>query len=961
MQIIRHKGTHRFLFFGFVFLSTLYNVLAQTTITIADMPQLGENYVVRTASVPASLNLKGDDFFDESTDYNQFKTLRSDTLRVTDASKTRYFKFFPASQTTIISSAPIFTYNSVVGASVYENGFISDYLNIQTPAMVLYKRPVKRMQLPLLYGSASTDTAQGKIITPYQLLPGIDSVRAQITIIYKSRVDSVGTVKTPFGTYESLRVKQTQTIEVRAMKFSPRFGWTPSPEFSRKEIKRQYIWYAPKMGVPVLVATADRYGIITQVSYQYNEKLKYDFWKRNVACKGGNDGYIEIVVKGGVPDYSVAWVHGVTGGELKGLKAGLYRYSITDNKKTKIMGEVYIAEPDKELLVTENTQNITCAGSFNGSSELIVSGGTKPYIIKWGYGPGGALIENLRASVYNYTVTDAHQCFVEDSVQITQPDYELSLELESEFIACHGDSTGSLAAYARGGTKPYSYLWSNGDTSQINRKLKTGEYQITVTDAMGCTVTKRKTVKQPSEPLLAKMQPTHINCYNANNGQITVQVSGGRPSYNYLWSNGSTERRLRNVSPGNYGLVLTDKYGCKLSLKSKLTQPQSPLALRTNRNNVTCKGAHDGRIESFVTGGTQPYTTLWSNNRNSLLVEGLAPNEYEVTITDQNGCELDSAFVITEPENTFEVNYESGNVHCFGDSTGFIHASLFGGKKPYTATWTDGSTELKRNQLLAGKYSLQVNDRNNCKLSKTIELFQPSNSLVLHANESQSQCYGDYEGAIQLVASGGTVDYEFTIRNNVVDNNLDGLKDGNYPVQVTDANGCTKHDTIIIKSPPALMAHSNVTSAEPNKANGMAELCVFGGTKPYNYNWSNGKTEQGIYLQKNNDFQVVITDAHTCVLELELKIEQCAFGIYEFIPGVSAIQLYGKREAGQFCKKAIPDFVVIYNFMGRRVAVQRLNDRAWEIGQVVLPAGYYMYQVYSQGNLLTYKSAFYVK
>ncbi|NDB35298.1 MAG: T9SS C-terminal target domain-containing protein, partial [Flavobacteriia bacterium] len=174
-----------------------------------------------------------------------------------------------------------------------------------------------------------------------------------------------------------------------------------------------------------------------------------------------------------------------------------------------------------------------------------------------------------------------------------------------------------------------------GATTQTVNNLPAGTYTVTVTDANGCTST--STIVITEAPVLS-LNTTQVNvlCTGGNTGSIDLTISGGSPSYTSLWSNGSTNQDLSNLSAGTYTVTVTDASNCVSSAMVTISQPLA-LTLSTTSTNAT-SGMMNGTAGTVASGGVPPYAYLWSQGGTSASLSGLGAGVYSVTVTDANGC-----------------------------------------------------------------------------------------------------------------------------------------------------------------------------------------------------------------------------------------------------------------------------------------------------------------------------------
>src|SRR5690606_37821432 len=188
---------------------------------------------------------------------------------------------------------------------------------------------------------------------------------------------------------------------------------------------------------------------------------------------------------------------------------------------------------------------------------------------------------------YTVTVTDAVNRTATATVTITEPDALLSNIITTD-ISCNGATNGSITLAPTGGVAPYTYLWSNADTSSSLTGLTGGAYSVTITDANGCTVTENATITDPAILTLSSTSQVDVTSYGGNDGSATVSVTGGTAPYNYLWSNGATTATATGLIAGNYVVTITDANGCTISESFTIIQPIPLMVQSVSQTNIKC-------------------------------------------------------------------------------------------------------------------------------------------------------------------------------------------------------------------------------------------------------------------------------------------------------------------------------------------------------------------------------------
>ncbi len=373
----------------------------------------------------------------------------------------------------------------------------------------------------------------------------------------------------------------------------------------------------------------------------------------NVACYGSSSGAINVSATGGTGTLHYDWGGGILTEDRTGLAAGTYTVTVTDDNSCNNSATYTITQPGVALSLSSSQTNITCNGYGDGSINLTATGGTGPYAYSW-TGPGGFTssaedISKLSAGTYNVIVNDHNGCSQSTTVTITEP-LLLSASATPTDALCNGGATGQISLSVTGGTSGYTYLWSNGSSDQNPNGLAKGIYSVTVTDSKGCTTTANATVSEPSS-LSITNTIADVKCYGGSSGSVTINISGGVGPYSYDWSDlaGTTDPKDRSsLAAGDYSLVVTDNHGCVKSATVTVGSA-SPLSVVVNTTDRTCLIAN-GSAFAQVSGGTGPYTYLWSSGgATTNSITGLDVGSYTVTVTDANLCVASDTKTIGSP------------------------------------------------------------------------------------------------------------------------------------------------------------------------------------------------------------------------------------------------------------------------------------------------------------------------
>ena len=581
----------------------------------------------------------------------------------------------------------------------------------------------------------------------------------------------------------------------------------------------------------------------------------------------GNDGAINVIVFGGVPAYSYQWSNGATTDSIYNLSPGYYYLTVTDGGGCVVDTFFYLLPPPQ---LSISSTNVSCYGMSDGSASVSVSGGASPYYFNWSNGQNVSTINNLQSGDYYVTVVDQNGCTKTSFVTITQPE-PLQIEITQNIVSCYGGSDGTAYANVNGGTPPYQYFWSNGQTSPLANNLSEGTYTITVTDNNNCTSTSQVEIISNS-PIMISFSKIDVSCYGYADGKIIANVNGGVPPYQYFWSNGENYNEISNLSEGVYVLTVYDSNNCSETSYEVINQPQQLVSF-ISKTDVSCFNSSNGSAEIIVTGGTQPYQYNWSNNQNTQYIQNLSYGIYYVTIIDNNGCSLVDSVLIEQPPELI-VNVVSTDVTCYGGIDGTAHAIASGGTPPYQYNWSNGQISQSIYNLLPGVYYVTVIDNNGCISTSSVVINQ-AQQLNIQITKTDVSCYGFNDGAVYASVSGGVPPYSYSWSNGFNTNSIENLSSGTYVLTVTDNNNCSIVDSIIINQPAKMTASvfklDNLCFGD---STGAINVIVEGGTPEYTYFWNTGSTTSNVSNLVAGIYNVTIKDANNCSLTLSVQINQ---------------------------------------------------------------------------------------
>ncbi|NNC94675.1 MAG: T9SS type B sorting domain-containing protein, partial [Chitinophagales bacterium] len=577
----------------------------------------------------------------------------------------------------------------------------------------------------------------------------------------------------------------------------------------------------------------------------------------DLSCNGINTGSIDLSVAGGSGSYIYNWSNGFTSEDIGALYAGVYFVQVQDmNTGCISIDSVMVNEPELIMLEFDVT-HVTCFGAGDASIDLTVTGGTMPYNFFWSGGFTTEDLNGIGGGTYTVLVQDLNSCVASSDVVINEPT-PIALDTNVTHISCFGNVNGSIDLIVNGGTNPYTYLWSNGSTTEDISSLAAGSYDVTVTDFNGCQDSMQAIVINEPTAIALDTNVTSVSCFGTVTGSIILLVSGGTPAYSYIWSDGDTLKDQNPTAAGTYHVTVTDANGCVDSLTNIVVDQPQPLVIDSIRStDVVCNGGNDGSAVAFASGGSSPYIYSWSSGHLNDTANNLTAGTYYVTVLDVNGCNTNDSVYINEPVTI--LTYTISNVTCFGINNGSIITNYTGGAMPYDYQWNTGDTTQNLNNLGPGNYSLTVTDAMGCQDTANMTITQPS-ALLITNTSTNSSCPGIDNAMIDITVTGGVLPYSYIWSNGDNTEDLDSLGVGMYTIQVADSNSCTLQRMISIGSDSTLYLSHAITLATCGENDGSIDIDVIGGSGNYSYLWNTGQTTEDIDSIAYGSYFVTVTD-----------------------------------------------------------------------------------------------------
>ncbi len=605
----------------------------------------------------------------------------------------------------------------------------------------------------------------------------------------------------------------------------------------------------------------------------------------NATCSTGGS-ITGLSASGGVPTLTYSWNAVVTpSGTLTNASTGSYTLTVTDGAGCvansgpySIIGVSGPAINTSAVVLT----NPNCLGS-NGSVTGITATGVATLTYSWSNGGGTNLnATNLAAGAYTLTVTDGNSCVSNagpfNLTLIPSPSVNAAL-LNVTPTSC-GNNNGAISGLTATGTG-LVFSWNSGAFSSLNPSgLPSGNYNLLVTDNIGCTTNFGPVTINPSSVPSVNataqiLTPAH--CSQLNGGIAGLTTSGGTSPYTYSWNAGAlTNLNPSAIAAGSYSLVVSDFTGCSVNygpvVIANIAGPVINSAGVTIVNQ-TCAG-NDGAINGITASGSGTLTYSWN------LVPAAGPTlaslnagSYGLLVADAFGCQAVAGPFVVGSTGGPSINTAALTITqptCANNDGSIAGITAVGSSLTYS--WTNtAQTVLNPNTLSAGIYNLTVTDNLGCQVSAGPFLLVAgsgptiNSSGIVITNETCSASNGTVTG-LAAAGSGLTYSWSGTAQTTL---NISGLAAGNYTITATDLNGCDVSFgpiNITNSAPPIISGVPILVDEHCNQNNGsISGLSISGGQNPISMNWNSGAS---VFLNPinltSNTYNLIVTDGIGC-------------------------------------------------------------------------------------------------
>ncbi|MBN2634822.1 MAG: T9SS type A sorting domain-containing protein [Prolixibacteraceae bacterium] len=638
-----------------------------------------------------------------------------------------------------------------------------------------------------------------------------------------------------------------------------------------------------------------------------------------------------------------------------------YYVVVMDDCGQKVVSNEFIVYGLDPVTIDEDAIDVTdivCFGDETGVIEIpAAEGGTGDFVYTLQVSNEGwddvedyvdvteTVFTGLGAGNYRVIVTDNGGCEGVTTETIVVDGPESGVEIDYywvEDITCNGASDGKITVEVSGGVGKYQFKvgttnWRNFDANSPNVKTivitEPGDYTVWVRDSLECTTDGIDfTIDEPEAIGLEVVPTASTNCEDSN-GKLSITVTGGRPEVTYtIMVNDSTYAWVvktdttyvsEGLAGGEYKVTAIEDYenGCEVSVTETVDPPVDITYSAVIMDSVHCRGGNDGIIVvSGFAGGLAPYVTTLSGPvagtktivSNVVTFSHLIAGEYEVTVTDANGCPVVKSLEITEPDTIILAATWDTDISCTADGQFSIQASGGSGQFVYFAdiaipdeghvllpdpmTSDEWQTDSIFTVSVAGTYVVWAYDTiNGCmvggeKLNGVpvnewrVKIEEPEVIVAFVASVTEDVlCFGDLTGEITI--SNITIDgvpvnssaVNITINGNPAVTPIQGLAAGEYEIKVQDkVSGCSHTEEVTIDGPVAplevVLDKGEGEFTCPDAVQGYIEAIATGGAYdmnksgklvPYEYQlWQDGE----IKTDYQEDYSFLVEIGHTYVV-----------------------------------------------------------------------------------------------
>jgi gliding motility-associated-like protein len=718
-------------------------------------------------------------------------------------------------------------------------------------------------------------------------------------------------------------------------------------------------------------------GEPTQVEIT-NVTTTTDYNGNDVSCFNATDATINIEANGGVASYSYSIDGGLTFPHASNAInfLGADTYNIVAQDANGCLSAIFnhnILEPSAlgfDPII--NTVPISCNGLIDGQISIQANGGTPNYSYSIDNGSNfqnSGIFVGLAAGNYPVVVQDENNCTESINYNLTEPDpVSFNASVTSDYngfnVSCFELDDAEIFIAAQGGSGNYLYeINSSGIFSPIplNSQVdnfSAGSYSLVVSDQNSCySLPQNISITEPSLLQIVDITETSsISCFGGSDGELTISAQGGAGNYSYFVSSlySSTNQNpfsVNNLSANAFDITVIDENGCISAPVNQLLSQPTALQPNLSTTNLGCSGEDIGGASITISGGTPSYSIVWSNNETSNSITNLLAGLYSVSISDNNDCELDIDFEITEPELQITIT----DIICYGQNQGQISVTLENANPAsvYQFLWNDpnAQTTIDAVNLGAGVYTLTATDQFGCELSLTEIVAQPDSMNVFV--DHTPICVDSPISKATVYASGGLSPYQYLWSTGDVSEQIEITTASSYSVLVTDDKNCQQQ--VDFNVDPLSLIDIDLVTVNPScrdNVDGQISANVSGGYAPYQFLWSNNTEEQDLLGVGEGAYSLSVIDDKGCVTTSTATIvgegQSCLYVYSAFSPNGDQNNDYWHIDNIELYPDAL---VEVFNRWGDRVFSTKRYLNSWvgawkgTFNDNILPSATYYYVI----------------
>ncbi len=584
-------------------------------------------------------------------------------------------------------------------------------------------------------------------------------------------------------------------------------------------------------------------------------------------------GAANATVSGGTTPYTFQWTNGAKTEDISNVLPGTYTITVTSFDGCTAKATVVIPNNNIALNITGAISENTSCTVANGALNISVAPAGS-YTYNWSNTATTEDLNNLAAGSYTVTVSAGGSCSATATFAVTNNTTDPVITPVVTPAIC-GASNGGIDLSINGASGPYSFAWSNSGTSEDLTNILSGNYSVTVTASNGCTADTTLNVPNNSSTFALTGAATPLTSCAADNGAVDLVVTPPG-AYTYLWSTNATTQDISNLPAGTYSVSVTETGNC-IATASFIVSDNRTYPSATQSVVPEICGLLNGSLSIDVSGGTTPYTFLWSNNAVTEDLPNIGAGTYSVTVTDANGCTATASANVPGNSITFSIDGTPvPNTSCVG-SNGSIDISLTpavpAAGPGYTYLWSNNATTEDLSAVASGTYTVTVSAGGTCTSTATYTVANNSQAPTITESITPAFC-GQNSGGIGISVSGGVPPFTYLWSNAAGTEDISSLVSGNYSVTVTGSNGCISTESYVVPENVVIPSISGNTTANTSciSNNGSIILSV-SPVLNYTYLWSGNQTTPDLVNVPAGSYSVTVSGGGGCTASTSFTVD----------------------------------------------------------------------------------------